>query len=238
MASLRELTEKEISLVPSYRQIWYDTAFSTTRINHKEVQNVVQSIYKIFDLEIPRIHFCNNLYALVEKSRNLFQQPYFCEDGTVFASRVMAQIHELHMSFFESIGHWDMALTSQLRATDGQSVEYNISTYLQQKLLNDLPICFQGYEMYTHWIFPRIWYTDEASLFDFHFSVAQQTLFKAYDDTAWQVYRKLIQKSSWFTAFESDCFVCERPKEFLFNCHNTLPSSILFVDGEQLTFID
>lgn len=230
MAFLGDLTEKEISLMPRYRQVWYDTAFSTTRLNHKEFQDAIQHIYKIFEREIPRIHFCNNLYALVEKSRNLFQQPCFCEDGTVFASQVMAQIHELHMSFFENIGHWDMALTSQLKATDGRGIECNISNHLQQS--------FQGDEMYMHWMFPRIWYADEASLFDFHFSVAKQTLFKVYDDVAWQAYRQLIHTSSWLTAFESDCFVCERPKAFLFNCDNDLPSSILFIDGEQLTFLD
>lgn len=237
MASLRELTEEEISLVPHYRQLWYKTAFSTTKLNHEEVQAAIQSIYKILDLRIPDIHFCNNLYTLVERSKIFFQQPYFCEDGSVFASQVMARIHELQMSFFESIGHWDMALTSQLEVADGQNIECNISTYLQQTLLNDLPIRFQGYEMYTYWILPRIWYADEASLYDFHFSAAQRTLFKAYDAIAWQSYRQLIQSSSWLTAFESDCFVCERPKAFLFNCDSTLPSFILFVDGEQLTLL-
>lgn len=237
MAFLRELTQEEIALIPSYRQFWYEAAFSTTKLNHKQVQEAIQSLYKIFELDTPSIHFCNNLFSLIEESRGFFQQPYFCEDGSVFPSQVMAQIHELQMSFFESIGHYDMALTSQLKVTDGQNVECNISTYLQQTLLNDLPVCFEGYEMYTHWIFPRIWYADEASLYDFHFSAAQRTLFQAYDDIAWQSYRQLIQTTSWFAAFESDCFMCERPKAFLFNSDSTLPSAILFVDGEQLTLL-
>ena len=238
MAFLRELTEKEVSLIPRYHQHWYDTAFSTTRLNHKEVNKVIQNIYRMLEFQIPNIHFCNNLHDLAEKSENLFQQPYFCEDGTVFGSQIMARIHELRISFLESIGHWDMAVISQLRAEGEQGIECNISSYFQQKFLNDLPLGFQGYEKYTYWIFPRIWYATEASLFDFHFSVAQSNLFKECDDTAWQAYRQLIQTSSWFTAFESDCFVCERPKTFLFNCDNTSPSSITFLDGEQLTFVD
>lgn len=232
MASLRELTQEEILLIPRYRQLWYETAFSTARLNHKQVQEVIQDLYKILDLGITNIHFCNNIYALIEESKKFFQQPYFCEDGSVFPSQIMAKIHELQMNFFESIGHWDMALTSQLSEIDGQGVECYISTYLQQTLLNDLPVCFQGYETYTYWVFPRTWYADEASLFDFHFSAIQRTLFKEHDDIAWQVYRQLIQSSSWFIAFDSDCFICKRPIAFLFNCDEILPSSILFVDGE------
>lgn len=235
MASLRELTQEEILLIPGYRQLWYETAFSTARLNHKQAQEVIQSIYKILYLRISSIHFCNNLYTLIEQSKSFFQQPYFCEDGSVFPSQTMAKIHELQMSFLESIGHWDMALTSQLSGIDGQGVERSISTYLQQTLLGELPACFQGCEMYTYWVFPRLWYADEASLFDFHFSAIQRTLFREHDDTVWQIYRQLVQSSSWFTAFDSDCFVCESPIAFLFNCDDTFPSSILFVDGEQLT---
>jgi hypothetical protein len=235
MAFLRELTQEEIALMPSYRQLWYQTAFSTAKLNYKQVQEAIQSIYEIFGLGMPSIHFCNNLHTLIEKSRRFFQQPYFCEDGSVFPSQLMAQIHELQMSFFDSIGYWDMALTSQLDYINGQEVEHYISTYLQQTLLNNLPTCFQGYEMYVYWVFPKIWYASEASLYDFHFSSVQRTLFKAYDDVAWQAYRQLVQASSWFTAFESNCFMCERPIDFLFDCEDTFPSSILFVDGEQVT---
>jgi hypothetical protein len=239
MASLRELTQEEISLIPSYHQLWYKTALSTTKLNHKQVREAIQNLYKILGRRIPSIHFCNNLYALIEQSISFFQKPYFCEDGSVFATQIMGQVHELQMSFFESIGHWDIALTSQLSVIDGQDVERNISNYLQQKFLNDLPTGFKGYEMYTYWVFPRIWYAHEASLFDFHFSAVQRTLFKTHDNLTWQVYRQLVQSSSWFTAFESDCFVCERPMAFLFKSDVTSSlSSILFVDGEQLTFVE
>ncbi|MBW4489926.1 MAG: hypothetical protein KME12_19260 [Trichocoleus desertorum ATA4-8-CV12] len=237
MAFLQELTPEEIALIPSYRQFWYETAFSTAKLNHKQVQDSIQSLYKIFELEIPSIHFCNNLFALIEESRDFFQQSYGCEDGSVFPSQVMAQIHELQMSFFDNVGHWDMALTFKLDFKDGQEVEHNISSCLQQTLLSNLPACFQGYEMYTYWVFPRVWYASEASLYDFHLSSAQRTLFKAYDDVFWQIYRQLVQSSSWFTAFESDCFVCERPIDFLFNSDGTKVSSILFVDGAQLTLL-
>lgn len=237
MALLRELTEKEVSLIPSYRQLWYETALSTTRLNHQQVQEVIQRLYTLLDLEIPNIYFCDNLYALIEKSRSFFLQPNFCEDGLVFPTQIMARIHELQMSFFESIGRWDMALTSQLSVLDGQGIEYKISNHLQQTLLNNLPVYFQGYEMYTHWVFPRIWYADEASSLDFHFSAIQRTLFKEHDDLAWQIYRELIQVSSWFAACDSDCFVCERPSAFQFQSDGISLSSIVFTDGEHLTFL-
>jgi hypothetical protein len=234
MASLQELTKEEIALIPKHHQIWHEIAFSTNKLEYKQVQETIQNVYKILNLEIPKIHFCKNLDALIEESKIFFQKPFFCQDGHVLPSRIMAQIHELPINFFESIGYWDMALTSQLSKINGQGIELNISSYLHQKILDDLPICFQGYERNTFWVFPRMWHVYEASLYDFHFSSIQRTLYNKYDEITWQVYRQLIQLSIWFTAFDSDCFICERPQAFSFNCDSTSLSSILFIDGTQI----
>jgi hypothetical protein len=238
MASLRELTNEEITLIPSHRQLWHEITFSTNKLDYNQVQEVIQSIYKILKLEIPKIHFCNNLDTLIKESKVFFQQPCFCQDGSILPSREMAQIHELPMNFFDSIGSWDMALKSQLSWIDRQGIELSISRYLCQEILDNLPMGFNGYERNTFWVFPRMWHTDEASLYDFHFSTIQRTLCKPYDEITWQVYRQLIELSIWFTAFDSDCFVCERPQAFLFNRDNTFLSSILFVDGKELVFTE
>jgi|GEM_PF-4777114 len=237
MTSLRELIEDEIAAIPTYSKFWYDTAFSTTKLNPTQVQDAIQKIYAIFGLIPPRIHFCDSLYVLIKKSIDLFNHPpqYYCEDGSVFATQIMAQIHELQAGFFENIGHWDLALTSQLSVVDGESIDRRISHCLQQTLLENQPDQFKRCELHTFWVLPRLWYADEASPLDFHFSaVRRQMLFKAHDDVVWQAYRQLILSCSWLTAFESDCLICERPVAFSLKTNSTFPTSILFANGDEL----
>ena len=233
MASLRELTEDEIAMIPDYRKFWYDVAFSTAQLERDRVQEAIQRIYTILGLKTPKIHFFDSLYSLVKESQNLFKETGFGEDGFVFSTRVMAQIHTLQMSFFESIGHWDVALTSKFCALDGDIFELQISEHLYQKFLKNLPDRFK--EIYTFWVFPRVWYAYEASPVDFHFSaVRKQILFEVPDYESWNAYRQLIQSCSWFIAFESDCFMCERPIAFSFKIKSKLPSSIRFANGDEL----
>ena len=70
-------------------------------------------MYIILGLKSPNLHFCCNPHELIKKSRDFFQQPYHCEDGTIFASQIMAKIHELHVDVVCTIGGNESLLSSQ-----------------------------------------------------------------------------------------------------------------------------
>lgn len=72
---------------------------------------------------------------------------------------------------------------------------------------------------------------------DFHFAVAKQTLVASYDVLFWQIYKQLIQVCSWFIPFESECYMCEHPKTFIFADRKPIPASIHFHDGGQLSIL-
>jgi hypothetical protein len=235
MAFPQELTEAEISLIPGYRWRWYETALSTTPLDHHQVNVVLQEIYSLFDLAPPNIYFCNNFDDLVASSQNCFQQPYYCEDGSIFATQMLAKIHQLRIDFLDCIGRWTGILNSQLCIIDGSEMEYCISEIFRKTLLTGLPAAFQAEKQGLYWVFPKFKYANEASFLDFHFSAVPRTLDFPYDVRAWNAYRQLVQTCSWFVATDSDCWICERPTGFLLKAGSSAPVSILFVDGSQLS---
>jgi hypothetical protein len=232
MAFSQELTEGEISLIPSYRWRWYETALSTTALDHHQVKKAIQNVYTLLGLELPNIHFCNTFDVLIANGKACFQHPYHCEDGSIFATRILAQIHQLRINFFDCIGRWNGILNAQLRIIDGAEVEYCISERFRESLFKELPVALQTEKQSIYWVFPWFKYANEAGFLDFHFSAVPRTLDFPYDECAWNSYRQLVQTCSWLIATESDCWVCERPMGFHFKEGSSAPAAIFFADGE------
>lgn len=127
MASFDALTEAEKRLIPSYKHLWQDITFSTTRLNRNQVQGVIQSIYSFFGLSTPDIYYCRGPYELVARTKGLYQQLYYSQDGLVFPTPVMAGIHDRQLCLAESIGDWDRALSDQLNQVNGACMDHHLS---------------------------------------------------------------------------------------------------------------
>jgi hypothetical protein len=235
MALLSELTDEEKSLIPEYCDFWYEVAISTSKLNHIQVEKVIRAIYKRLNLKAPRVHFCSSLPDLIRKSHEFFCQPGFCEDGASFASQEMARIHEMYNNFVCDVQVRDMQLSSQLGVIYGDEIEMYISLELSKLLIGYLPASFTGYEKTVYWTLPRLWYVDESCWLDFHFSAVQRLLAGGYDEMAWRDFRQLVEIGSWLTAFESDCFVCERPCRITLDMDGGGIASLDFDDGESLS---
>jgi hypothetical protein len=215
MASLADLTAEEILLIPNHRQIWYEATISKAPIDRNEFQTAIETIYKILGLDIPNLHFCDDPYDLIEKSRDFFQRLYHCDDGMAFASQTMAKIHELCVDFVCTIGAYESLLGDQLSIISKEEIEneYRIDNEFQKIFLNDLPNGFDSRDAgHRDWVYPRFEEIGTVCWIDFHFSIIRHTVSEDYDKLAWQAYRKLILLGGWFIAFESDCFVCDRPQ--------------------------
>lgn len=234
MVLLQELTEEEKSLVSTYCRLWNGVTLSTSRLDRNQVQDVIQGIYKILGLDHPNIHYCDGPHALAENTKGRFQNLYYCQDGMVFPTLEMARIHELRQDFVESLGIcWNGTWAYPLKQVEGGYIDESLANVLLGEFLDDLPLSWRR-EKHISWISPRGWYTAEACMLDFYFSVAQRTLRFPYDVPLWQAYKHLIQVCSWFIAFESDCYLCETPKAFLFERKIPTPSSMQFINGEHL----
>lgn len=234
MVLFSELTDNEKLLIPEYREFWYRVAISTSQLNHDQVKAAIFSIYTRLGLKAPRIHYCSSLPDLLRKSHGFFQKPSFCEDGAAFASQEMAKIHEMVIDFTCNVQVRELHLSSQLRVIDGECIDAHISDSLLELLSGNLPESFINYRNIIYFVFPRLWYVDESCWFDFHFSAVQRLLPEGYDEESWQVFRQLVEVGSWFTAFESDCFICERPLSITLECENKIIASMTFNDGESI----
>lgn len=234
MALIQELTEEEKSLIPTYCHLWNGITLSTSRLDRTQVQGVIQGIYEILGLAHPNIHYCDSPHTLAASTKGRFNNLYSCQDGMVFPTLEMARIHELRQDFVESLGIcWHGAWAYPLKQVEGGYIDESLANFLQCEFLDDLPLSWRR-EKGISWIFPRCWYTAEAYMLDFHFSVAQRTLRSPYDAPLWQAYKRLIQVCSWFIAFESDCYFCEPPTAFLFERKIPTPTSMKFINGEEL----
>jgi hypothetical protein len=238
MARLDELTEQERLLIPRYREQWLKIATSTSKLNYSTVQESIQNIYKILDLKIPTIHFCKSPHELVMSSQDFFRNPYFYEDGSIFATQVMVRIHEIYYGLICRVGKRESNLSLQLRILDGDFIERVLSMQLYKLVLHDIPFSFKGYEDLTYWVFPKFWYIDELCWLDFHFSVVQRTISDTYDDLTWQAFRQLIQVTSWFIPFDNDCFVCDRPTRIVFGPGEMEIIGMEFYNRERIIFTE
>ncbi len=215
MARLVDLTAEELLLIPNHRQFWYEAAISKAPIDRSEFQTAIETIYKILGLDVPKLHFCDDPCDLIEKSRDFFQRLYHCEGGAAFVSPTMAKIHELHLRFICTIGAYESLLGDQLSVISEEEIEneYRIDNEFEKIFLSNLPNGFDSHCFAGHrsWVYPRFDEIGTVCWIDFHFSVIRHTVSEDYDELAWQAYRKLILLGGWFVAFESDCFVCDRP---------------------------
>jgi hypothetical protein len=215
MAKLRDLTEEEILRIPKHCKFWRERFTSKAPIARNEFQTAIGTIYKILGLKIPNLYFCRSPHELIEKSRDFFQQSYYFDDGIVFPSQTMAKIHKLYMDFVYAIGGHESLLGNKLSVIsfEESEIEYKIYNDFGNLFRNSLPNGFDSYEVRNiSWFYPFFYEINEVCWIDFHFSVIRHTLSEDSDGLAWLAYRKLIQLGGWFVAFESDCFVCDRPQ--------------------------
>ncbi|OUL19387.1 ankyrin repeat domain-containing protein [Nostoc sp. 106C] len=238
MAFVDEITPEQQSLMPSYRDKWYDIAFSTNRINSQQAIEAVQSVYELLKLPTPEIELFDSLYAAAIAAKTLYERPYFTEDGSAYATELIGKLHEkLYINNENAIGHWDEFINSQLRVDGTSELDSQLSESLKDYLLEGKSQSFSsGYNFY--WFVPLHWYACKGGFFDFHFSVVSHRLFQPYDEDAWEVFQKLVKSCGWIIPFEKICLVCDRPSQFLFNSENLLhaegEAAVKFIDGNGL----
>lgn len=233
MVLLQDLTEEEQSLIPTYCHLWNGVTLSTSKLDRNQVQGVIQRIYEILGLAHPNIHYCDSPHALAANTKGRFSNLYYCQDGMVFPTLEMARIHDLQQNFRENIGSWDGSWAYPCSQVKGGYIDESLANFLQHEFLDDLPLSWRR-EKGISWVSPRCGYTTEACMLDFSVSIAQHTLMSPYDVPLWQAYKHLIQVCSWFIAFESDCYLCEPPTTFVFERKISTPTSMQFINGEQL----
>ncbi|BAZ00521.1 hypothetical protein NIES37_45130 [Tolypothrix tenuis PCC 7101] len=238
MAFVDEITPEQKSLMPSYRDKWYDIAFSTNRINPQEAIEAVQSVYELLKLPTPKIQLFDSLYAAAIAAKPLYEHPYFTEDGLAHATKLIGKLHEkLYINNENVIGHWDEFINSQLRVDGNSELDRQLSESLKDFFLEGKSQLFSSsYDFY--WFVPLHSYACKGGFFDFHFSVVSHRLFQPYDEFAWDVFQKLVKSCGWIIPFETVCLVCDHPTQFLFNSENLLhaegEASVKFIDGNGL----
>ncbi|MBD2200082.1 MULTISPECIES: ankyrin repeat domain-containing protein [Calothrix] len=233
-----KITTEQQSLMPIYRDKWHDIAFSTNRINPQEAMEAVQSVYELLKLPTPEIQLFDSLYAAAIAAKPLYKRPYFTEDGSAHATKLIGKLHDkLYINNENAIGHWDEFINSQLRVDGNSELDRQLSESLKDYFLEGKSQSFSSsYDFY--WFVPLHSYACKGGLFDFHFSVVNHRLFQPYDEFAWKVFQKLVKSCAWIIPFEKICLVCDRPTQFLFNSENILhaegEAAVKFIDGNGL----
>lgn len=204
----------------------------------KKTIESVQSAYELLELPTPEIIFFDSLYAAAEVAKQLYERPYFTEDGLAHATGLIGKLHKkLYINNKNAIGHWDGLIESELRPSNTSQIDKQLSESLSN-YLTELNSSFFPLKRNLYWFASLNWYASEGAFFDFHFSVASHTLFRLYDRLAWEVFQKLVTSCGWIIPFEKVCLVCDRPIKFLFDSENRLhaegKAAIQFSDGTGL----
>jgi hypothetical protein len=237
MAFYSEIKPEHKPLMPKYLQLWQNIAFSTDRIDREKATKSVQATYKLLDLLTPEIRFFDSLYAAAKVAKPLYERSYYTEDGVPHATKLIAKLHEkFHINNVNAIGHYDAYVESQLQVNKNFEVDRQLAESLMYYLFEGKKDVFLS--RCNYWFLPLNLYANQGGFFDFHFSVANYTLFEPYDREAWQVFQELVKSCGWIIPFDKICLVCDRPTQFLFDSENLLhgegEASIQFADGNGL----
>lgn len=238
MAFIEEITPEQESQLPNYREAWQRLVFSTERIDHQQATKAVQAVYNLLELPTPEINFFDSPYLAAVIAKPLYERPYFTEDGFGHGTKLIAKLHEkFYFDNRNAIGHWDDLIEFQLKTNAySEIIDWQLSASLK-----DDPLGGKFKEsQYIYYFLPLNWYANEGGFFDFHFSIANHTLFQPYDEYAWKVFQELVKSCGWIIPFENICLVCARPTKFSFDSENRLHAegnpAVQFADGYGLYF--
>ncbi len=239
MAFRDEITPEQELLIPSYRSTWQQLALSTARIEHEKVIEAIQAVYELIQLPKPEIIFFESPYVAAKAAEPLYKNPYFKKSGLVYATKIMVQLHKkFYAENEEAIGHWDGWVESQLTLNESCEIDTNLSASLKNSFTEGFSKKFQTCQRHVFWLFPLSRYIHLGAFFDFHFSVAKNTLFRPHDELAWEVFKKLVQSCGWIIPFQDTCYVSERPTKFLYDSKSRLhaegKAAVKFSDGSKL----
>jgi len=256
VAFITELTPEQIALIPSYRQKWQALAFSTERIDRQEAKEAILATYELLQRPALEIQFFDSLYAAAEAAK-----PLYGSDRS--SAKIVDELQKkFEVDNTESIGHYDASVEYQLCLDDkyadkleaffrnviDECPELNterIDDRLWESVGNSLgiyPVYRSDLEeefCYSPNFFVRLnWYAHKGAFFDFHFSVARNTLFQPFDEEAWRVYQQLVRCCGWIIPCEDICFASDRATQLLFDDENRLhaegEAALKFADGRGL----
>lgn len=259
MRKIVNLNYQQKLKIDTYRHKWQDIAFSTKRINKKQVSSIIKKVYSdILNIREIDIYFFDSPLAIANLSflNDVLNNPNF--DDAKKINNIIRKIekhllkHFFRDDFFKFI---DASLINQV----GEQLDINLWNFLQKEfyfnspLLSTIPINLKDREKFSYvWKaakpnqkerLEQLWFystsglitpdskCDLCALLDYCIS----ELYCTVDEHLWNILQIFVVECGWTFLFQHFCFACDRPCKLLLNelnqAHAEGETAIQFTDG-------